>query len=57
MCHGADRLLHKALGEKGKKESSIVEIKMKRDVQLQAELFFSVGPFRADTFLTEIIFR
>ena len=30
MCHGADRLLHKALGEKGKKESSIVEIKMKR---------------------------
>lgn len=40
MCHGADRLLHKALGKKGKKESSIVEIKMKRDVQLQAELFF-----------------
>ena len=23
MCHGADRLLHKALGEKGKKESFI----------------------------------
>lgn len=57
MCHGADRLLHKALGEKGKKEASVVEINMKRDVQLQAELFFSVGPFRAYTFLTEIIFR